>query len=622
MRLWAVIGVILLFVRSADAWQLQVRFNIRYPIHETITRQAFGRLCESATIGGICQPKGEKLAMQGVCGSASRGICRGIFWNDDPQSYIFEPNKEDEYRANWYGKFTKDNYDELAKKYRKNPDALQIGSGWQLIARTHWGDLAFLHSMRAKSYEPPGETKKKVLIWARFALMVWSGEIGPNTPLANVSLEGFELLGRDTGNNWNGCESPHSKDKAACSLNKSLTGLAVSKALKDITVQELFCFPSIQCDYKGRAFGTLLHMVQDSYSPAHTDRRTAGAIAEFYYYLTQDGCHAALDSKDVWEVTKECPKNVRDDLWRAVVDPDQEVEFPGYREAINQSKKILELSQKGDASAKILKYLDERTYKLYQPLEDAVSQVVATPIIGDKERDEQLKRLQRELAQLRLQLTQVQRERRRAAAQLKPIQEKLARLKTQLELAQLDKKRLELQEAIGQGAGCTMSPDSEDGSLHIICPDELKFDSGQRSPDEKAKSAIRRVVEPLKKSGFLSALQQSKRKIQIIGHTDDRKPELNWGLSAERSLKVLRYVTANKIIPEEVLSVCGHGQFSPIDPNNTKEARERNRRVEIIIQPDLKKWNGLLKEYAKLYQNLIKILAETGGSPLQQSSAP
>ncbi len=611
MSRWACIVSGLLYSSSADAWQLQVAFNIRNPIHETITREAFREFCDSTPVGGLCQPKGEPSALNGACGTASRGICRGIFWNDDPQSYVFWPRQEDKYRANLYGKFTKDVYDELAKQHRRNPDDLQIGPGWQLIARTHWGDLAFLHSMRAKSYEPPGETKKRVLMWARFALMVWSGELEPNTTLKNVRLEGFEPLGQDPGNNWNGCESRKSRDNEACGVNKSLTRLAVSKALKDITVQELFCFPKIQCDYQKRAFGSLLHMVQDSYSPAHTARRTAGVITEFYYYLTQDDCHAALDSMDEREVKKECLKNVLDLQWRSVVDPDREKSFPGVQEAIGQSKMLLALSQQTDASAKILKHLNERTYKLYQPQEVEVSQVVADSILLE------------ELVRLRRQLAQVQLERQRAAAQLKPIQEKLTRLKTQLELAQLDKKRLELQKTIGQGADCTMSPDSEDGSLHIICPDAVIFGSNRRLPGEKAKSALKQVAKRLTDSGLLKALQKSKSKIQIIGHTDNTRPdnknrEYNWGLSAERSLEVLKYITANKLISDDLLSVCGQGEFSPIDSNDTPEARKRNRRVEILIQPDLKKWNSLLKDYATLYENLIQILTETGNHALQK----
>ncbi len=80
-------------------------------------------------------------------------------------------------------------------------------------------------------------------------------------------------------------------------------------------------------------------------------------------------------------------------------------------------------------------------------------------------------------------------------------------------------------------------------------------------------------------------------KIMVVGHTDsqgikgrevrERYPS-NWHLSAGRALTVADYLR-NTGIPEDRMGVAGFGQFQPISPNDTADARQRNRRVEIFL---------------------------------------
>ena len=73
--------------------------------------------------------------------------------------------------------------------------------------------------------------------------------------------------------------------------------------------------------------------------------------------------------------------------------------------------------------------------------------------------------------------------------------------------------------------------------------------------------------------------------LRIDGHTDRipiNTPEFpsNWELSAARAISVLKFLSAQGI-PERRLAATGFGEFQPIDPADTIDARKRNRRIEL-----------------------------------------
>ncbi|MCS5710348.1 MotB family protein [Candidatus Berkiella aquae] len=80
--------------------------------------------------------------------------------------------------------------------------------------------------------------------------------------------------------------------------------------------------------------------------------------------------------------------------------------------------------------------------------------------------------------------------------------------------------------------------------------------------------------------------------IDIAGHTDDtpvsnRQYRSNWDLSAGRAIAVARYLTEDRDVNKNRIVILGYGDARPLYPNDTKENRLRNRRVEItLIQGD------------------------------------
>lgn len=77
--------------------------------------------------------------------------------------------------------------------------------------------------------------------------------------------------------------------------------------------------------------------------------------------------------------------------------------------------------------------------------------------------------------------------------------------------------------------------------------------------------------------------------IRVDGHTDDvplvstGKYSDNWELSQGRALSVVRHMINFLGIPPERLSANGFGQYQPVNPDDTPDARAQNRRIELKL---------------------------------------
>lgn len=100
-----------------------------------------------------------------------------------------------------------------------------------------------------------------------------------------------------------------------------------------------------------------------------------------------------------------------------------------------------------------------------------------------------------------------------------------------------------------------------------------------------------RLLPPAR--SFLLQLAQALRSmpnpISIEGHTDNipinsaRFPS-NWELSGARAYAVLRFLADEGRIDERRMSFSGFAEYEPVASNDTRDGRQRNRRVDIIVQ--------------------------------------
>jgi len=121
------------------------------------------------------------------------------------------------------------------------------------------------------------------------------------------------------------------------------------------------------------------------------------------------------------------------------------------------------------------------------------------------------------------------------------------------------------------------------GRLVILLPQDVLFSSGSATLGREGQSVIRQVAEVL--SEFPD------RQFQVEGHTDnvpiatERFPS-NWELSSARALAVVRLLTESGVAPGNV-SGAAFGEHQPVASNDDVEGRRRNRRIEIVMLPNL-----------------------------------
>lgn len=119
--------------------------------------------------------------------------------------------------------------------------------------------------------------------------------------------------------------------------------------------------------------------------------------------------------------------------------------------------------------------------------------------------------------------------------------------------------------------------------LVITFVSEVLFNSGK---DELRKGSL----EKLDKVASVLKTTVSDLNVGIEGHTDNVPIrhsgwKSNWELSTARALSVLHYLEDKEDIEPKRLSATGYGEFQSVASNATKEGRQKNRRVEIVILP-------------------------------------
>ena len=101
------------------------------------------------------------------------------------------------------------------------------------------------------------------------------------------------------------------------------------------------------------------------------------------------------------------------------------------------------------------------------------------------------------------------------------------------------------------------------------------FDKSTLRPD--AVAILNEAVEILKKYPEL--------RVEVAGHTDSTGPDnYNQGLSERRAKAVYEFLTSNGISASRLSGPVGFGETRPIDTNDTREGRARNRRTELNVQ--------------------------------------
>ena len=114
------------------------------------------------------------------------------------------------------------------------------------------------------------------------------------------------------------------------------------------------------------------------------------------------------------------------------------------------------------------------------------------------------------------------------------------------------------------------------GAVVLRVDEAVLFASGQSALQAEAEPVLREVAELVRPLPL---------NLKIEGHTDDEGSELvNWNLSVDRAVSVLRFLATNQLVPLTRMAATGYGSHKPLFPNNSERERALNRRVEFVLE--------------------------------------
>lgn len=125
----------------------------------------------------------------------------------------------------------------------------------------------------------------------------------------------------------------------------------------------------------------------------------------------------------------------------------------------------------------------------------------------------------------------------------------------------------------------------KNGKIYVSLDESLLFASGSWSVNAKGKDALTKLAKVLEENADVN--------IMVEGHTDNvpykgsGQVKDNWDLSVMRATSVTKIILeSGKIDPSRIIA-GGRSEYVPVDPANNSEARQKNRRTEIILTPKL-----------------------------------
>ncbi|MEZ4318525.1 MAG: OmpA family protein [Myxococcota bacterium] len=174
-----------------------------------------------------------------------------------------------------------------------------------------------------------------------------------------------------------------------------------------------------------------------------------------------------------------------------------------------------------------------------------------------------------EIEQMKAALAELQARKAAADARLKDFQDLLARFKSLIDAGTLQVK-------------------IKDGRMVVAMATDVLFASGSATLSPDGKAALTSVTE------ILASIPD--REFQVEGHTDNdpiatAQFPSNWTLASARALNVVDHMLKNGMAADRI-SGASFGEFRPVVANDTKENKAQNRRIEIVVVPDLSQLPG------------------------------
>ncbi|HMI83659.1 MAG TPA: OmpA family protein [Polyangiaceae bacterium] len=200
------------------------------------------------------------------------------------------------------------------------------------------------------------------------------------------------------------------------------------------------------------------------------------------------------------------------------------------------------------------------------------------------------------------QVDQLKGQLKKAGVDLSNLNADLAEQKSALDKLRKDKEQLEairkrfelLKQKLESLTRLGLNVTVRKNRMTIQLPGDVLFDSGRVDLKKDGKDILLKVAEVVRNDKDLNS-----RTFQVAGHTDN-KPlaggpyKDNWGLSVMRAREVLSFLvtpTGEKAggggLPPDHWSAAGYGDTDPVAANDVPENMQKNRRVELVVMPNV-----------------------------------
>ncbi|MEJ6711812.1 MAG: OmpA family protein [Flavobacteriales bacterium] len=151
--------------------------------------------------------------------------------------------------------------------------------------------------------------------------------------------------------------------------------------------------------------------------------------------------------------------------------------------------------------------------------------------------------------------------------------------------ANLTKLKSNVAKALLGFKGEGLSVEQRNGKLYVSLENSLLFPSGSWDVNSNGEKAITELSKVLS--------SQTDLQILVEGHTDnvpyvsEGMVKDNWDLSVMRATSIVKILTNNKGLNALNITAAGRGPYSPLLDNDSPENRAVNRRIEIILSPNI-----------------------------------
>lgn len=142
-----------------------------------------------------------------------------------------------------------------------------------------------------------------------------------------------------------------------------------------------------------------------------------------------------------------------------------------------------------------------------------------------------------------------------------------------------------------EGKGLTV--ERKNGKVYVSMENKLLFGSGSWAVGDQGRSAVINLASVLRENPDINVL--------IEGHTDNvpysGKGAVtdNWDLSTKRATAIVRILVIHHVDPKQI-TAAGRSKYVPVASNSSVSGKAKNRRIEIILAPNLDAINDLLEK--------------------------